>query len=47
VVAIEERSLPANHEVVYASRVFVTVEPGRAPDLVKFAIARSERRTKF
>jgi len=47
VVAIEERSLPANHQVVYASRVFVTVEPGRAPDLVKFAIARSERRTKF
>jgi len=47
VVAIEERSLPASHEVVYSSRVFVTVEPGRVPDLVKFAIARSERRTKF
>jgi hypothetical protein len=47
VVAIEERSLPANHEVVYASRVFVTVEPGRAPEPVSFAIARSERRSKF
>ena len=42
VVAIEERSLPANYEVV-----FVTVEPGRAPDPVSFAIARSERRVKF
>ena len=47
VVAIEERSLPTHHEVVYASRVFVTVEPGRVPEAVKFAIARSERRTQF
>jgi hypothetical protein len=47
VVAIEERSLPANHEVVYATRVFVTVEPGRVPDPVSFAIARSERRVRF
>ncbi|HET9327570.1 MAG TPA: hypothetical protein VFQ05_12420 [Candidatus Eisenbacteria bacterium] len=47
VVAIEERSLPANHQVVQASRVFVTVERGRVTDVVRFAIARSERRTKF
>ena len=47
VMAIEERSLPANYEVVYASRVFVTVEPGRVPEMVRFAIARSERRSEF
>jgi hypothetical protein len=47
VIALEERSLPANCEVVYASRVFVTVEQGRAPDPVWFAVGRSERRTKF
>ena len=46
-VAVEERSLPANVTVVYASRVFVTVEPGRVPDPVWFSVGRSERRTKF
>ena len=46
-VAVEERSLPSNVTVVYASRVFVTVEPGRVPDPVWFSVGRSERRTKF
>ena len=47
VVALEERSLPDRHEVAYASRVFVTVEPGRVPEAVQFAIAPSQRRTTF
>jgi hypothetical protein len=46
-IAVEERSLPANVEVVQASRVFVTVEPGRVPDPVWFTVGRSERRSKF
>ena len=47
VVAIEERSLPLHHSVIEASRAFVTVESGRAPEPVRFTVARSERRTKF
>ena len=47
VVSVEEHSLPANHQVVTASRVFVTVERGRAPEPVGFTIARQERRTRF
>ena len=46
-VAIEEHSLPANHHVLDASRMFVTVESGRVPDPVTFTIARAERRTRF
>ena len=47
VVAVEEHSLPENHQVVSASRVFVTVERDRAPAPVSFTIARQERRTRF
>jgi hypothetical protein len=47
VVAIEERSLPENHEVVRAARAFVTVESGRIPDPVLFEIGRPSRRTTF
>jgi hypothetical protein len=46
-VAVEERSLPAQHQVATASRVFVTVERGRDADLVTFEIGRPVRRTKF
>jgi hypothetical protein len=46
-VAIEERSLESNSEVVGASRVFVTVERGRVTEPVRFTIGRMERRTKF
>ena len=47
VVAIEERTLPANHQVVSFSRVFVTVERGRIPDDVTFEIARPSRKSTF
>lgn len=47
VVAVEERSLPANHQVVSLSRVFVTLERGRIPDEVTFEIARPTRKTVF
>ena len=46
-VAIEERSLESNTEVVGSSRVFVTVERGRVTEPVRFTIGRMERRTKF
>ncbi len=46
-VAVEERSLPAHHQVASSSRVFVTVERGRVPEPVRFTIARAERRVKF
>jgi len=47
VVAVEEHSLPDHHQVVTASRLFVTVERGRAPEPLGFTIARQERRTRF
>lgn len=47
VVAVEEHSLPENHQVVSASRVFVTVERDRAPAPVSFTVARQERRVRF
>ena len=47
VVAVEERSLPVNYQVVSMSRVFVTLERGRLPDNVTFEIARPTRKTVF
>ncbi len=47
VVALEERSLPAGHEVVSAGRAFVTVELGRVAEPLRFEIARPARRTRF
>jgi hypothetical protein len=46
-VSVEERSLPALHQVTTASRVFVTVERNHDTDPVTFEIARPVRRTKF
>jgi len=46
-VAIEERALPENVEVVGSSRAFVTVERGRVADTVTFTIGRAERKTRF
>jgi hypothetical protein len=46
-VSVEERSLPALHQVTSSSRVFVTVERNRDTDPVIFEIARPVRRTKF
>jgi len=47
VVALEERSLPPQQEVVGASRVFVTLERGHPPEAVEFTIARPARRSTF
>jgi len=47
VVAVEEGSLPEAHQVVSASRVFVTVERGRRIDPVIFEVARPVRRRRF
>jgi len=47
VIAIEERSLPRSYEAVGNTRVFVTVERGVAPDVVRFTIARPVRRVLF
>jgi len=47
VVSVEEGSLPRNHGVVSASRVFVTIERGRRPDPVVFEIARPAIRKKL
>ena len=46
-VSVEERSLPALHQVTSSSRVFVTVERNQDTDPVTFEIARPIRRTKF
>ena len=46
-ISVEERSLPAQHQVTTASRVFVTVERGRDTDPVTFEIGRPVRKTTF
>jgi len=47
VVAVEERSLSPNDQVVGASRAFVTVERGRRPSPLMFEIQRPTRRVRF
>ena len=47
VVAVAERSLPEDLEVVQTGRVFVTVERGRLPDPVIFQVARPVKRKTF
>ena len=47
VIAVEERSLPQNFEVVGSTRAFATVERGVPPDVLRFTIARPVRRTQF
>lgn len=47
VLSVDEGSLPRNHGVVSASRVFVTVERGRRPDPVVFEVARPAIRKKL
>jgi hypothetical protein len=44
---MEERSLPAAHQPMSPSRVFVTVERGVDTAPVRFEIARPVRRAKF
>jgi hypothetical protein len=46
-VTMEERSLPAAHQPMSPSRVFVTVERGVDTAPVRFEIARPVRRAKF
>jgi hypothetical protein len=46
-VSVEERSLPALHQVTSSSRVFVTIQRNQDTDPVIFEIARPVRRTKF
>jgi hypothetical protein len=46
-VAVEEGSLPAHHQVVGAARAFVQVERGLMPAPVAFPVARPERRRTF
>lgn len=47
VVSIVERSLPATLKVVGASTVFIAIERGRAPEPLRFEIARPVRRVRF
>jgi hypothetical protein len=47
VVSVVERSLPAAQRVVGAATAFITIERGRAPDPVRFEIARPVRRVRF
>ncbi len=47
VVSIVERSLPSAQRVVGSATVFVTVERGRAPEPIRFEIARPVRRVRF
>ncbi len=47
VLSIVERSLPSAQRVVGSATVFVTVERGRAPEPIRFEIARPVRRVRF
>jgi len=47
VISVVERSLPASQRIVGAATAFITIERGRAPEPVRFEIARPVRRVRF
>lgn len=46
-LAVEEASLPAHHQVAGAAREFAQVEEGRATPTIVFTVSRPERRRSF